>query len=172
MQAEAGRKLEGDFLGPRGMFDAAAHPFDIGWADAEVVFQNRARPHIGCQLVFRETHFPSCQVLRFFDPVGAHENRGVPKTAGYKGRNSHIGALTKCGFEREARQRQLANVEIHGAEGAEENFFGHEFHEHRIDAVDFDRSVDQRAVAVVIPNRDGEVEQRHNGSLFLSPALT
>src|SRR5262249_7846951 len=65
------------------------------------------------------------------------------------------------GLHCEARQRALADVEILVAEGPEKDFFRVEPHEHRIDTVDLHRAVDQRPVAVVVADRDGQIELGH-----------
>jgi len=95
------------------------------------------------------------------DAVGAHENRGVAEAARHEGGHADIGAAPERRFQSEAGERQFANIEIAGAEGAKENLLGHELHEHRIDAVDLHGAIHQRPVAVVVADGDGEIEERH-----------
>src|SRR5262245_38519503 len=85
----------------------------------------------------------------------------TPECPGHERRNSDIGAIAFGGLHREARHRQFADVEIHAAEGAEEDFLGRQVHEHRIDAVDLHRAVHERTHPVVVADRDGELEFRH-----------
>jgi hypothetical protein len=56
------------------------------------------------------------------------------------------------GLHREARHRELADVEIHAAEGAEEDFLRRQIHEYRIDPIDLHRAVHQRAHPIVVPD--------------------
>src|SRR5262249_56200663 len=69
------------------------------------------------------------------------------------------------GCHGEARQGVFADNEVLGGKWAEEDFLRIELHEHRIDAVDLDGAVDQRPVAVVVTDRDGEIEFGHLLSL-------
>jgi hypothetical protein len=52
----------------------------------------------------------------------------------------------------EARKRQLADVESLVPHRAEEHLLRRERHDDRVDALDVDGAVDQRAIAVVIAN--------------------
>ena len=85
-----------------------------------------------------------------------------------EGRHRDIGAVLQRGFDRIARQRQFADVEFRRAESAEKDFLRHQRHIDRIDTVDLHAAVDQGAGAVVIADRDGEVELGHFASLDAS----
>jgi hypothetical protein len=71
------------------------------------------------------------------------------------------------GLDRVARQRQFADVELGSAESAKENLFRDERHIDRIDAIDGNAAVDQGAGAIVIADRDGEIELGHIAAAFL-----
>ena len=126
----------------------------VGRLDAVVVLQDHARPDAGGELIFRQADALALEILRLLDAVGAHIDRVVAERARHEGRHADIGTIALRGLDREARHRQLADVEIHGAEGAEENLLRRQRHEHRIDAVDLHRAVEQRAGAVVVADRD------------------
>ena len=138
---------------------------DVRALDAVIVFQEGARPDIGGELIFRHADLAALEVLRLFHPVGADIDRGVAEGARHESRHRDIGTIALRRLHRVARHRQLANVELGGAEGAEENLLRHELHIDRIDAVDLHRTVDQRAGAVVIADRDREIELGHGKSL-------
>ena len=59
--------------------------------------------------------------------------------ARHERRHRDIGTIALRGLDRIARQRQLADIELGGAEGAEEDLLGNERHIDRIDAVDLRR---------------------------------
>ena len=119
----SGGQLDGDFLRPVRLPRCPPRdPVDVGRLDAVVVFQNGARPHIGGQLIFRHADFFALEVVRLLDAVGAHIDRGVAEGARHERRHADIGAVALRGLDREARQRQFANVEFGVAEGAEEDF--------------------------------------------------
>jgi hypothetical protein len=126
-----------------------------------VVLQNDARPHAGGELILRQADASSLQIGWRLDAVPPHVDRVVAECAGDEGRHAHIRTIAVGGFHREARHREFANIEIHAAERTEEDFLGRQVHEHRIDAVDLDRAVHQRTNAVVIADRDGQLELRH-----------
>jgi hypothetical protein len=58
------RQLDGDLLRPPGMLDAAADPVHVRRLDAEIVFQDGARPDIRGELIFRQADLLALQVLR------------------------------------------------------------------------------------------------------------
>ena len=153
------------FSGRPGMLDAAADPVDVGALDAVIVFQERARPDIGGELIFGHADLAALEVFGLFHPVGADIDRGVAEGARHEGRHRDIGTIALRRLHRVARHRQFADVELGGAEGAEENLLRHELHVDRIDAVDLHRAVEQRAVAVVVADGDREIELGHGKSL-------
>ncbi len=161
----AGRQFHRDLFRPAGMLDAAADPVDVRALDAVIVFQEGARPDIGGELIFRHADFAALEVLRLFHPVGADIDRGVAERARHEGRHRDIGTIALRRLHRVARHRQFADIELGGAEGAEENLLRHELHIDRIDAVDLHRTVDQRAGAVVVADGDREIELGHGKSL-------
>ena len=148
-----GRQLDGDLLRPRRIVDAAPHPGDVGGLHAMILLQDRARPHAGGELEFRQAHALALEVFGLLDAVGAHIDAVVAEHPRHEGRDAHIGTVALRRLHREARHRQFADVEIHGAEGAEEDFLRRQGHEHRVDAIDLDRPVEQRARPVVIADR-------------------
>src|SRR5581483_658278 len=79
----------------------------------------------------------------------------------HEGRDADIGTVSLRGLDREARQRQLADVEFRLAKGAEENFLRRKRHAGRLDAVDLYGSVDQCTRAIVRTNGDGQTEFGH-----------
>jgi hypothetical protein len=115
-------------------------------------------------LVFRHADAFAHEILRFLDPVGADIDRGMAEAARHERRYPDIGARAERGLQREARQRQLANVEILRAEGAEEYLLRAQLHEHGIDAVDGYGSVDQGPVTVVVADGDRKVQLGHAAS--------
>src|SRR5580704_17048611 len=161
VEPHAGRQLHRDLFRPAGVLNAAADPVNVRALDAVIVFQESARPDIGGELIFRHADFAALEVLRRFHPVGADIDRGVAERARDEGRHRDIGTIALRRFHRIARHRQFANVELGGAEGAEENLLRHELHIDRIDAVDLDGAVDQRAGAVIVADRDREIELGH-----------
>ena len=165
VEPHAGRQLDRDLFRPARVLDAAADPVDIRALDAVIVFQEGARPDIGGELIFRHADLAAVQILRRLDAVGADIDRGVAESARHECRHRDIRAIVPRGLDRVARQRQFADVEFGGAEGAKENLLGNERHVDRIDAVDLHAAVDQRPGAVVIADRDGEIELGHFRSL-------
>ena len=153
--ARAGGQLDGDLFGPAGMLDSSPHPNHVGRLHAVVVLQDDARPHAGGELIFRQPDAPALEIGRRRDPVAAHIDRVVTECPRNECRHAHIRAVALGGLHREARQRQFADVEVHAAEGAEEDLLGRQVHEHGIDAVDLDRAVHQRTHAVVVADGDG-----------------
>ena len=126
-----------------------------------VVLQDDARPHAGCELIFRQADALALEIGGRLDAVLAHIDRVVTERPRDECRHAHIGAIALGGLHREARHRQLADVEIHAAERAEKDFLRRQIHEHRIDAVDLDRAVHERTHAVVIADRDRQLKFRH-----------
>src|SRR6185312_10050251 len=72
-----------------------------------------------------------------------------------------IGAVAIGGLDRVAAQRQLADIELGLAEGAEEDFLRLQHHEDRVDPVDLHRAVEERPHAVVIADGDRKFELAH-----------
>ncbi len=142
VEPHAGRQFDADLFRPPRLLDAAADPVDVRALDAVIVFEEGARPDIGGELIFRHADFAALEVLRLFDAVGADIDRGMAKGARDEGRHRDIGAVVQRRLDRVARQRQFADVEFGGAEGAKENLLGHERHKDRIDAVDLDAAVE------------------------------
>ena len=157
----SGRQIELDLLGPARLLDAAAHPGHVGGLHAVIVLQDRARPDIGGQLIFRQADLLAFEVFRLLDAVLAHIDRGVAEGARQKHRNADIRAVVLRGLHREARERQFADVEFGRAEGAKEDFLRRQGHEDRIDAVDAHGAVDQRARAIIVADRDRQIQFVH-----------
>jgi hypothetical protein len=127
-----------------------------------VVFrEDDARPYAGGELIFGQADALALEIGRRLDAVGAHIDRVVAEGARHEGRHAHIGASTLRGLDREARHRQLADIEVDGAEGAEEDLLRRQRHEDRIDAVDLHRAVEERAHAIVITDRDRKFQLGH-----------
>nr|WP_292038977.1 hypothetical protein [Massilia sp. UBA6681] len=143
------------------MRDAAAHPGHVGRQDAVVVLQDRAHPDVGGELVLGQADAAAAQVLGALDAVGAHVDRGVAEGARQEHRHADVGQGAGGGLDGGAGERQLADVEFLGAEGAEEDLFRRERHEDGIDAVDLDGAVDQGAATVVIADGHGELQFVH-----------
>ena len=162
VEAHAGRQLDRQLLRPARLLDAAADPVNVGGLDAEIVVEQGARPHIGGELIFRHADFAALQVGRLLYPIGAHVNRGVPEGPRDESRDRDIGTIALRRFQGEARQRQFADVEFGAAERTKENLFGAERHEDRVDAVDGDAAVNQRAGAVIVADGDREIELGHS----------
>jgi hypothetical protein len=123
--------------------------------------QNDARPHAGGELIFRQPDAPAFEIGGRLDAIRAHVDRIVTEGPRHERRHPHIGAIAFGGLDREARHRQFTDVEVHAAEGTEEDFLGRQVHEHRIDAVDLHRAVHERTHPVIVADRDGELEFRH-----------
>src|ERR1700733_3857422 len=85
----------------------------------------------------------------------------MTKSARDESRHCDVGTIALRGLHRVTRHRQFADVEFGGAEGAEENLLRHELHENRVDTVDLDDTVDQRAGAVIRADGDGKIEIGH-----------
>ena len=144
------RQLDRDLLRPRRIVDAAPHPLDVRRLHAVVVLQDRARPDAGGELEFRQADALALEVLRLLDPVGAHIDAVVPEHPRHERRDTDIGTIALRGLDRVARHRQFADVEIHGAERAEENLLRRQHHENGVDSVDLHGAVKQRARPVVV----------------------
>src|SRR5262249_3636543 len=106
------------------------------------------------------------------DAVLAHVDRIVTECPRHERRYSDVGAIAFGGLHREARHRQLADVEIHAAERTEEDFLGWQVHEHGTDAVDLHRAVHERTHPVVVADRDGELKFRHRPRSFCGLSLS
>src|SRR6185437_12841341 len=118
VEPHARRQLDRKLFGPTGVLDAAADPVDVRGLDAVVVFQERARPYIGGELVFRQPDLATLEVFGLFHAVGADIDRGVAKGARDESRHGNVWTIVLRGFDGVARQRQFADVEFGGAKGA------------------------------------------------------
>ena len=134
---------------------------DVGGFDAVVVVEEGARPDIGGELVFRHADLAALEVGGLLHTVGAHVDRGVAERSRDEGRHRDVGAIALRSLHRVARQRHFADVEFGAAKRAEENLFRTERHVHRVDAVDGHDAVEQGTGAVVVADRDGEIELGH-----------
>src|ERR1700687_968713 len=161
LEPYAGRQLDRDFFRPAGLFDTATDPMDVRALDAIVVLKEGARPDIGGQLIFQYADFAALEVLRLFDPVGSHIERRVAKGARDESGHGDIGTVVLRGLDRVARQRQFADIELGGAEGAKEYLLRDERHVDRIDAVDRNAAVDQGTRSIIVAHRDREIELGH-----------
>ena len=141
------------FSGRAGSLDPAAHPGDVRRLHAVIVLQDGARPDAGGELIFRQADPLALEILRLLDAVGAHIDAVVAEHARHEGRHADIGTIALRGLDREARHRQFADVEIHGAKGPEENLLRRQLHEDGLDAVDLHRAVEQRTGPVIIADR-------------------
>jgi hypothetical protein len=137
---------------------------DVRRRHAKIVLEDHPRPHVGGELILGHADLLALEVLRLLDAVGAYIDRGVAERLRHEGGDADIGTVAERGLDGEARQRQLADVEIGRAEGAEEYLLRRQRHEHGIDAVDANGPVDQRTVAVIVADRDGQIEIGHGGS--------
>ncbi|MPM41603.1 hypothetical protein SDC9_88258 [bioreactor metagenome] len=160
-------QLDLDFFRTAGVRHAAAHPGHVGRSDAVVLFQNRAHPDVGRQLVFGQTDLAAAQILGLLNAVGAAIDRGVAEGARQEDGNADIREVALRGLQRGAGQREFADVEFLAAERAKEDFFGRQRHDDRIHAVDLHGAVDQRAAAVVVADGKGEFEFGHGGVCLL-----
>src|SRR6516165_138375 len=134
---------------------------------ARIILQDDARPYAGGELIFRQSDALALHVFRRFHAVLAHIDGVVAERARDEGRYTDIGTIPAGSLDREARQRQLANVEIDTAKCAKEDLLGRQAHEDRVDAVDLHDPVHQRANPVVISDGYGELKLRwhdHNPS--------
>jgi hypothetical protein len=154
LHAQPGRQVEADLLDPPRLLVAAAHPGDVGGRDTVLLLQDGARPHVRGQLVFRHADALALEIRGRADAVGADIDRGMAEGARGKDRHADIGAIALGRLDGEAAERQLADVEIGVAEGAEEDLLGLESHEDRLHAVDPDSAVDQRANPVIVADGD------------------
>ncbi len=143
------------FSGRDGIVDATAHPDDVGRFHAVVVLEDRARPDAGRELILGQTHALALEVGRRLDAVVAHIDRVVAEGARHEGGHADIGAVAERGLDREARHRQFADIEVDRPEGAEEDLLRRQLHEHRIDPVDLNGAIEQRARPVIVTNRHG-----------------
>jgi hypothetical protein len=84
--------------------------------------------------------------------------------AGDEGGHTDVGTVAVCCLDREARHRQLADIEILAAKCAEEDFFRRQIHEDRIDAVDLDSPIHERTNSVVVADGHRQLELRHRPS--------
>src|SRR5689334_3092246 len=104
------------------MLDASAHPEDIGRSHAVVILEDDACPHAGRELIFRQPDAPALEIGRRLDAVAAHVDRVVTERPRHECRYPYVRTIALGDLHREARHRQFADVEIHVAEGTEENF--------------------------------------------------
>ena len=72
-------QIQFDFFRAARCVNAASNPSDVLGANAVVILQNRARPHNGGELVFRNTYPLALEVLWLTNAVFTHIYRGVPK---------------------------------------------------------------------------------------------
>ncbi len=151
----AGRELDRDLLRPARILDPAPHPGDVGRLHAVIVLQHDTRPDAGGELIFGLADALALEVGRRLDAVLAHIDRVVAERARDEGRDGDIGIIAVGGLHREARHRQLADVEVLAAEGPEENLLGRQVHENGIDAVDLDRAVHEGTHAIIVADRNG-----------------
>src|SRR5437868_3994865 len=119
-----------------------------------LVLQNDAGPDAGRELIFRQSNALALEILWRLDAVGADINRIVAESARDERGHAHIGAAALRHLDRKARHGQFADIEIHAAKSAEENFLRRQIHEYWIDAVDLDGSVHQWPHPVVVADRD------------------
>jgi hypothetical protein len=165
LQADIRRQLDRDLLRAARLVDAAAHPGDVRWLDAVVILEDAARPDVGRQLVLGEADAFALQVGGRLDAVAADVDRGVPERPRYERWHADVGAGALRRLHRMARQRQLADVELGVAEGAEEDLLRRQRHVDWIDPVDLDGAVDQGPGAVIVANGHGKIEFGHAGCL-------
>ncbi len=162
VEAHAGGQLDGEFFRPARLRDAAADPVDVGGRHPVIVIEEGARPDIGRELIFRHADFLALEVRRLLDAIGADIDRVMAEGAGDEGRHRDVGTVTLRHLDRIARERQFADVEFGGAEGAKENLLRDQRHIDRVDAVDGDAAVDQRPGPVVLADGDREIEFGHS----------
>src|SRR6478735_3276590 len=134
---------------------------DVGRLHTVVVFENRASPHIGGELIFRHADFLALKISGLLDPVGPYINGCVSERTRDESRYSHVGTLALSRLDGKTRHRQFADIEFRMAEGAEENFLRIECHEYRIDAVYLYEPIAQRASAVIVADGNGKIEFGH-----------
>jgi hypothetical protein len=92
----------------------------------------------------------------------------VAEGAGQEGGDTDVGTVARRRLHREARQRQLADVELCETERAEEDLLRTQVHDDGVDAVDGDAAVAERAGAVVFADGNGETKPGHAYSVLLS----
>ena len=126
-----------------------------------IVLENGAHPHVRRELIFRQPDFFAFKVRRSPDAVGPDIDRVVAERARHERRHADIGGFSLRDLDREARQRQFADVELGLTERSEENFLRTERHEYRVYAIDLHEAVGQRPDAVVIADGDGQIELGH-----------
>lgn len=144
-------QIEGDLLGSSRNFLPASHPDDVRRLHAVIFFEDGASPDTCGQLVLGDADAPSLQVGGAVDAlVRADVNGSVAECAGREDRNADIGIVSPRGLDGKAAQGKLADIEICIAEGTEENLFGFQSQIDRIDAIDGDCAVQERAGAIIV----------------------
>ncbi|MNT47133.1 hypothetical protein D3C72_1838250 [compost metagenome] len=129
--------------------------------DAKVVLQDRARPHDRGELVLRNADAAALHVLGTPDTILAHVDGGVAERPREKDGHCDVRTVAARMLDQVARERQLADIEVLAAHGAEEHFLRVERHVDGIDAVDLDAAIEQRAGTVIVAHGDGEAEFGH-----------
>ena len=165
-QADALRQVQLDLFGPVRIGNAAAHPGDVFRRDAVILFQERADPDHRGQLVFGQANLLALQVFGPLDPVLADIERRMAEHPRQERGHADIGQRAVGRLHGGGRQRELANVKLGLPERAEEDFLWREAHEHRVDPVDLHVPIEQRTAAVVIADRDGQLQLAHFRTLL------
>src|SRR5215469_10312154 len=71
----------GDLFRPSRLLQPASDPMNVRWFHAVIVFENRTRPDIGRELIFRHADLLTFQIGWLLDAIGPHIDGRVSKRA-------------------------------------------------------------------------------------------
>src|SRR6185312_11220733 len=124
-------------------------------SNAVILLEEDAHPNAGGELIFRQADTPATQIRGCADAaVVADENRPVAEHARGEHRDADIGVVAARGLDGEARQRQLADIELRSTESTEKDLLGLEEHVNRIDSIDRYLPVQERSYPVIVARCD------------------
>ena len=138
---------------------ALHEPFDIAGMNAELVLQDAARPDRPGLLIFRHADALAPQIRRRGDAgVGAHDDAGVEELAHGEDRERNPAGVAARARDDERGHRHLGNIELGKAQLPPEHLGGMNHGRDKLDALRGDRSLDQRPRALVVGERNAQLD--------------
>ena len=145
------RQRHRHLLVPSRLLDAAGAPAQIGRADAVLVLQDAARPDRRRDLVFRHADDAALEIGGRPDAaIGPDIDRRMAEGARDEGGDRDIRRVVAVEQHEVAAQRELGDVELGMAQGAEERLLDRQRKERGIAAFDRHPAVNQRTGAIVV----------------------